>query len=137
MQGTPWREQARHGIVHGMDLKKRIDEALGDLEERPPGDWQDGAPGFGGELDAGLLADPQALVRLANTRMPFGKYAGRLLLDLPEAYVLWFANKGYPKGELGASLAAMNEIKANGMEALLRPLVDLSLRPGVPRPGTW
>ncbi|MGD9939622.1 MAG: DUF3820 family protein [Clostridia bacterium] len=66
------------------------------------------------------------MVRLANTRMPFGKYAGRLLMDLPEAYVVWFAKQGYPRGELGASLAAMYEIKANGMEALLRPLVDLS-----------
>jgi hypothetical protein len=117
-----------------MNLSTRIDQALEELEERPPGDWRDGASGFGGGLDPDLLADPQALVRLANMRMPFGKYAGRLLLDLPEAYVLWFANKGYPKGELGASLAAMNEIKANGMEALLRPLVEGALRPGVPKP---
>lgn len=102
-----------------MNLSKRIEEALDDLEERPPGNWRDGAS----VLEPDFLADPQALVRLANTRMPFGKYAGRLLLELPEAYILWFAHKGYPKGELGASLAAMNEIKANGMEALLRPLV--------------
>lgn len=103
-----------------MNLSKRIDEALGDLEERPPGNWRDGAAG----LDENFMADPEALVRLANTRMPFGKYSGRLLVDLPEAYVLWFAKKGYPKGELGTSLAAMYEIKANGMEALLRPLVN-------------
>jgi len=116
-----------------MNLSKRIDEALDDLEERPPGNWRDDAAGFG----ADLLADPEALVRLANTRMPFGKYVGRLLLDLPEAYVVWFAKKGYPKGELGASLTAMYEIKANGMEALLRPLVDVSPQPGVPRPSAW
>jgi hypothetical protein len=116
-----------------MSLSKRIDEALADLEERPPGDWWDGASGFGRDLDSDLLADPEALVRLANTRMPFGKYAGCLLLDLPEAYVLWFSKKGFPKGELGSSLATMCEIKANGMEALLRPLVNLSPRPGMPR----
>ncbi len=105
-----------------MNLSKRIDQALGDLEEKPPGNWRDGAAG----LDPDFLSDPEALERLANTRMPFGKYSGRLLIDLPEAYVVWFAKKGYPKGELGANLAAMYEIKANGMEALLRPLVDLS-----------
>lgn len=108
-----------------MNLAKRIDAALNDLEEKPPGDWRDGAAGFDRDLDSDLLTDPQALVRLANTRMPFGKYAGSLLVDLPEAYVVWFAKKGFPKGELGASLAAMYEIKANGMEALLRPLVGL------------
>ena len=127
-----------------MNLSKRIDEALSTLEERPPGNWRDGAsavssaypadpdgpasPADPAGTDAGdyqaFLSDPEALVRLANTRMPFGKYAGRLLLELPEAYVLWFASNGYPKGELGSSLAAMAEIKANGMEALLRPLVD-------------
>ncbi|HAE21172.1 MAG TPA: hypothetical protein DCG47_02460 [Spirochaetaceae bacterium] len=63
------------------------------------------------------------LLRLANARMPFGKYSGRLLIDLPEAYVVWFARNGYPKGELGVLMAALYEIKANGMETFLRPLV--------------
>jgi hypothetical protein len=63
------------------------------------------------------------LIKLANTRMPFGKYAGRLLIDLPEPYVVWFANKGYPEGEIGGLLASLYEIKANGLEKLLRPLV--------------
>jgi uncharacterized protein len=67
--------------------------------------------------------DPAYLVRLANARMPFGKYAGTLLLDLPEAYVLWFSHKGYPAGELGEMLASMMGIKENGLEGLLRPLV--------------
>ncbi len=67
--------------------------------------------------------DPDFLVRLANARMPFGKYSGRLLIDLPEAYVVWFSHKGYPKGELGEQLAALYAVKENGLEPLLRPLV--------------
>ena len=63
------------------------------------------------------------LITLANTRMPFGKYKGRLLLDLPEPYIVWFKNHGYPDGPLGTLLASMYEIKANGLESLLRPLV--------------
>jgi uncharacterized protein len=67
--------------------------------------------------------DPASLLRLANMRMPFGKYAGFLLLDLPEPYLIWFARKGYPEGELGRQLAAIYSIKENGLEGLLRPLV--------------
>ena len=55
------------------------------------------------------------LPALANTRMPFGKYKNRLLVELPEAYLLWFANKGFPKGKLGTQLAAMLELKINGL----------------------
>ena len=62
-------------------------------------------------------------MRLANARMPFGKYAGRLLIDLPEAYVVWFARVGYPGGELGEQLASLYSIKENGLEALVRPLI--------------
>ena len=69
------------------------------------------------------LDDPTALLRLANARMPFGKYAGFLLIDLPETYLIWFARKGYPQGELGRQLASMYSIKENGIEDLLRPLV--------------
>lgn len=60
--------------------------------------------------------------KLARTRMPFGKYKGRLLLDLPEPYLVWFAEKGFPKGELGKLMAIMHEIKVNGLEHLLNPL---------------
>jgi len=67
--------------------------------------------------------DPSALPRLANARMPFGRYAGFLLLDLPEPYLIWFARKGYPPGELGEQLASIYAIKENGLEGLLRPLV--------------
>jgi hypothetical protein len=64
----------------------------------------------------------EALVRLAHAKMPFGKYAGRYLVDLPEAYVLWFKGQGYPKGELGDQLRAVEEIKTNGLEDLLRTI---------------
>jgi uncharacterized protein (DUF3820 family) len=67
--------------------------------------------------------DTDYLVRLANTRMPFGKYAGCLLINLPEAYVVWFSRKGWPEGELGGLLASLYTIKENGLETLLRPLV--------------
>ncbi len=67
--------------------------------------------------------DDAFLIKLANTRMPFGKYAGRLLVDLPEPYVVWFKGKGFPPGELGVMLASVYEIKANGLEGLLWPLV--------------
>ena len=69
------------------------------------------------------FGDTEFLLRLANARMPFGKYAGRLLIDLPEAYVVWFARKGYPEGEIGELLANIYAIKENGLESLQRPLV--------------
>jgi len=69
-----------------------------------------------------IKLDPAELLRLANYVMPFGKYAGRLLIDLPEPYVIWFANKGFPKGELGKMLGIVHEIKVNGLEYLFDPL---------------
>lgn len=54
--------------------------------------------------------------------MPFGKYKGRLLCDLPEAYVVWFKNKGFPPGKLGQLLGLLYEIKLNGLEYLFKPL---------------
>jgi len=69
-----------------------------------------------------LNANQAYLVKVARTRMPFGKYKGSLLIDLPEAYVLWFERKGFPKGELGRMLQLVREIKLNGLESLLRPL---------------
>jgi uncharacterized protein (DUF3820 family) len=69
------------------------------------------------------FGDPRFLVRLANARMPFGKYAGSLLIDLPEAYVVWFSRVGYPEGEIGELLASLYAIKENGLEGLMRPLV--------------
>jgi len=66
--------------------------------------------------------DHQKLLELAAMKMPFGKYAGRLLIDLPEPYVVWFAQKGFPKGRLGEMLAIVYEIKVNGLEYLFEPL---------------
>ena len=69
-----------------------------------------------------LGAAERKLLRLAEYRMPFGKYKGRLLIDLPEPYVVWFAGQGFPKGELGEMLAMVHEIKVNGLEYLFAPL---------------
>jgi hypothetical protein len=66
--------------------------------------------------------DHQQLLELAAMKMPFGKYAGRLLIDLPEPYVVWFAQRGFPKGKLGEMLAIVYEIKVNGLEYLFEPL---------------
>ena len=68
------------------------------------------------------IPDPEILVKIAKTRMPFGKYKGRLLIDLPEPYVIWFAKKGFPNGELGRMLNIVYEVKVNGLEYLFKPL---------------
>ena len=80
-----------------------------------------------GQKSEGIPVDPlqnsrDVLLKLANWRMPYGKYKGRLLIDLPEPYVVWFSQKGYPKGTLGDLLRALYEIKLNGLENLVRPL---------------
>lgn len=62
--------------------------------------------------------DHSRLLELAAARMPFGKYKGRLLIDLPEPYVVWFSQKGFPQGKLGEMLATVYEIKVNGLEHL-------------------
>jgi uncharacterized protein len=66
--------------------------------------------------------DRQALLELATARMPFGKYKGTLLIDLPEPYVVWFARQGFPSGKLGQMLGAVYEIKLSGLEYLFDPL---------------
>ena len=66
--------------------------------------------------------DPAVLLKLAKTRMPFGRYKGRLLIDLPRPYVIWFAKKGFPEGELGRMLKILYEVKMNGLEYLFKPL---------------
>jgi len=66
--------------------------------------------------------NPQLLKKLARMEMPFGKYQGRILMDLPEPYLLWFAREGFPQGELGVLLELMLEIRINGLESLLQPL---------------
>jgi uncharacterized protein len=67
--------------------------------------------------------DTQAMVEAVNQVMPFGKYAGRKLLHLPEPYLVWFHQKGFPQGKLGQQLALIYEVKLNGLEAILQPLV--------------
>jgi uncharacterized protein (DUF3820 family) len=69
-----------------------------------------------------ITPDPEILMKVAKTRMPFGRYKGRLLIDLPEPYVIWFYNKGFPEGELGALLSTVYEVKVNGLEYLFKPL---------------
>lgn len=69
-----------------------------------------------------VSGEPNDLLELAKMRMPFGKYQGRLLIDLPEPYVVWFAKKGFPEGKLGRMLQTVYEIKVNGLEYLFTPL---------------
>ncbi len=66
--------------------------------------------------------NPQDLVKLVTTEMPFGKHQGTLLTDLPGNYLNWFAREGFPKGEIGRLLALMQEIDHNGLRDLLQPL---------------
>jgi hypothetical protein len=69
-----------------------------------------------------LLPDKKSLIELAHYRMPFGKFKGRYLLDLPEPYLIWFKQKGFPPGKLGDLLQSMTEIKINGLEPLIRKI---------------
>lgn len=66
-------------------------------------------------------ADGSQLLELAKYRMPFGKYSGRLLIDLPEPYIVWFSQQGFPQGRLGQLMQAVYEIKVNGLEYLFEP----------------
>ena len=71
-----------------------------------------------------MLPSMQAedLTLLVTCPMPFGKYQGRLIADLPGDYLNWFARTGFPKGEIGRLLALMHEINHNGLSDLLKPL---------------
>jgi uncharacterized protein (DUF3820 family) len=69
--------------------------------------------------------DAAVLLELARMRMPFGRYKDRRLIDLPEPYVVWFAQKGFPDGHLGDMLRMVYEIKVNGLEYLFKPLRNL------------
>jgi uncharacterized protein (DUF3820 family) len=66
--------------------------------------------------------DEQHLQQLVTTAMPYGKYKGRLIADLPGHYLNWFAREGFPPGSLGRLLALMQEIDHNGLGELLTPL---------------
>ena len=66
--------------------------------------------------------NPDDLEKLVTWKMPFGKFQGRLLADLPGNYLHWFARNGFPEGELGRLLELMREIDHNGLSDLLTPL---------------
>ena len=66
--------------------------------------------------------NPEDLQKLVSMAMPYGKYQGRIVADLPGYYLSWFAREGFPKGELGRLLQLMHEIDHNGLSDLLRPL---------------
>lgn len=68
------------------------------------------------------ILNPALLLKIARTRMPVGRYAGSLLADLPEPYLVWFSRQGFPAGELGRMLALVYEIKSNGLEQILRDI---------------
>jgi uncharacterized protein (DUF3820 family) len=71
------------------------------------------------------MEDPAAalqLLKLLNTPMPFGKYQGRMIIDLPEAYLLWFRRKGFPRGEIGTLLELALEIELQGSKSLVKSL---------------
>ena len=75
------------------------------------------------------MLKPEMLTQLVTMKMPFGKYKGRVICDLPEPYLVWFKQKGFPQGKLGELLATMYEIKLNGLEELLYP-IRKNLYPG-------
>lgn len=66
--------------------------------------------------------DPNILLKLVKMPMPFGKYKGTILCDLPVSYLEWFKSKGFPEGQMGMLLQTIYEIKINGLEYLLKPL---------------
>ncbi len=63
--------------------------------------------------------DKQVLIDIVTTKMPFGKYKGRLICDLPETYLIWFKNKGFPEGKLGELMANTYEFQLNGLMSML------------------
>jgi len=72
------------------------------------------------------MFDPTILPQLVRMTMPFGKYKGRLLCDLPMDYLEWFKRKGFPTGRLGMLLETMYEINLNGLGSILNPLKENS-----------
>jgi uncharacterized protein (DUF3820 family) len=71
-----------------------------------------------------LNLEQQMLKEAVNCLMPFGKHAGQPLLCLPEPYLVWLHGKGFPEGKLGRQLALIYEVKLNGLEGMLRPLLE-------------
>lgn len=73
-----------------------------------------------------LGPDPKLLLQLTTTAMPYGKYKGVLLCNLPVFYLEWFQRKSFPKDKLGILLQTIYEIKINGLDYLLKPLINKS-----------
>jgi uncharacterized protein (DUF3820 family) len=73
-------------------------------------------------------AQRKHLIELVTTRMPYGKYEGWFLCDLPEPYLSWYHSKGFPPGKMGSLLSSIYEIKLNGLEYLLKPLKEAARR---------
>jgi len=69
-----------------------------------------------------LIPDKQQLIDLLEVKMPFGKYKGRFIIDLPEFYLVWFRQKGFPKGRLGELMGLAYEIKLNGLEGMVKAI---------------
>lgn len=69
-----------------------------------------------------MLPQSDYLLKIVQMRMPYGKYKGVILCDLPVSYLEWFQRKGFPEGKLGEYLQTLYEIKLNGLEYLLTPL---------------
>lgn len=70
-----------------------------------------------------MFGDPVELIELANTRMPFGKHQGQLLINVPERYLLWLIDQELAKGKLAVQLEQIMSIKLNGLESLIKPLI--------------
>lgn len=68
------------------------------------------------------MIEKEHLLQIANTPMPFGKYQGRMLVDLPEEYLLWFKKKGFPNGSLGQLMELTLDLKIEGLDKLIKPL---------------
>ncbi len=66
--------------------------------------------------------NPESLYKIRDLKMPYGKYRGVSLIDLPEPYVVWLYENALPKNELGKLLAELYEIKVNGLESLVKDL---------------
>lgn len=69
--------------------------------------------------------DPKVLKEIIQTEMPFGKYSGRRIYELPAHYLEWFSGKGFPKGRIGVLLETMFVIKTEGLQELIPPLVKM------------
>jgi uncharacterized protein (DUF3820 family) len=69
-----------------------------------------------------MNAEQEQLLKLAHAKMPFGKYKGVHLIDIPEYYIIWYKNKGFPKGKLGEQLQLIYELKLNGLEDVIRKI---------------